>query len=113
MGNYTTRCGKSQVVFVFLFHDCELIKRTCDITEKVIKWLRSFDLVDDVGLMPDMTASVFEHITAEGHHVISFDEIVYLFFSYFHKVSIPHYRVKVKGKRVFILFFYSRDVPLL
>ena len=55
--------------------------------------------------MPDMTPSIFEHVTAKGDHVISFDEIVYLFFSYFHVVTIPHNRTKVKLFLPFLFFF--------
>jgi len=43
-----------------------------------------FDLVHDVSLMPDMTASILEHITAERGHVVLFNEVVDLFFCYFH-----------------------------
>ena len=65
-----------------------------------------FYLVLDVGLMPDMTSSIFEHVTTKGDHVISFDEIVYLFFSYFHVVTIPHNRTKVKLFLPFFILFY-------
>ena len=59
------------------------------------------------GLMNHMTASVFEHITNKGDHIISFSELGNLFFSNFHVVTITQVKVKVKGKSVFILFFYS------
>jgi hypothetical protein len=56
--------------------------------------------------MPDMTASIFEHIAAKRHHVIIFYELVDLFFGDFHVVTITQVKVKVKGKSVFILLFY-------